>query len=119
MFGGVGLTLLYGAIIGAVNGFFASGGGIVAVIILEKLLKVDTKKAHATALAVILPLSLASLLIYGVKGYIDWSLIWRSAAGGTVGALIGAKLLEKLPKKYIKIGFGAVMIFAGWRLITA
>ena len=113
------MTLLYGAIIGLVNGFFASGGGIVAVIILEKFLKIDTKKAHATALAVILPLSLVSLLIYGVKGYIDWPLIIKSAIGGTVGALAGARLLEKLPKKYIKIGFGAVMIFAGWRMIAA
>ncbi len=111
------MTVLWGALIGAVNGFFASGGGIVAVIILEKIMKIETKRAHATALAIILPLSLASLFVYGAGGYIDWPLVLESAAGGTVGAIAGAKLLERLPKKYIKAGFGAVMIFAGWRML--
>lgn len=112
------MTLVWGSLIGLVNGFFASGGGIVAVIILERLLKIETKKAHATALAVILPLSLSSMVVYGISGYIDWQLIFKSALGGTLGAIAGARLLERLPRKYIKIGFGAVMIFAGWRMLS-
>ncbi len=111
------MSFLYGALIGAVNGFFASGGGIAAVLILEKFVKIETKKAHATAIAIILPLSLASLAVYGVKGYIDWPLIIKASVGGTAGAAAGARLLDRLPKKYIKIGFGAVMIFAGARMI--
>ncbi len=111
------MSLLYGALIGAINGFFASGGGIAAVLILEKFMRLEAKKAHATAIAIILPLSLASLIVYGVKGYIDWPLIIKASVGGTVGAVVGARLLNKLPKKYIKIGFGAVMIFAGARML--
>ncbi len=111
------MTLLYGALIGLVNGFFASGGGIAAVLILERFLKAETKKAHATAIAVILPLSVASLAVYGIKGYIDWPLVVKASIGGALGAAVGAKLLGELPKKYIKIGFGAVMIFAGAKMI--
>ena len=111
------MTIIYGALTGLINGFLASGGGIVAVLVLERALGVETKKAHATAIAIILPFSIASLVIYGIGGYIDRSLIWRTSLGGIAGAAIGAKLLSRLPKKYIKIGFGAIMIFAGGRMI--
>lgn len=113
------MTLIYGALVGLINGFFASGGGIAAVLVLEKILKLKTKEAHATAIAVILPLSLASLAVYGVKGYIDWPLVIKASAGGILGAAAGARLLERLPKKYIKIAFGAVMIFAGGKMLCS
>ncbi len=111
------MNLLWGSLIGLVNGFLASGGGIVAVLVLEKILKIETKRAHATALAIIMPLSLASLVVYGISGYIDFRLILLSALGGTAGAVVGAKLLGRLPKRYIKMGFGAVMIAAGVRML--
>ncbi len=112
------MIFLWGAVIGFINGFFASGGGIAAVIIMEKALKIETKKAHASALAIILPLSAASLLVYGIRGYIDRGLILKASLGGMLGAVAGAKLLGMLPKKYIKIGFGVVMIAAGWRMLA-
>lgn len=111
------MTIFYGALTGFVNGFLASGGGIVAVLVLERILGLETKKAHATAIAVILPFSLASMLVYGVSGYINLRLTALSSLGGIAGAAIGAKLLAGLPKKYIKLGFGAIMIFAGARMI--
>ncbi len=109
---------LWGGIIGLVNGFLASGGGIAAVLILERRLKIETKKAHATAIAVILPLSAASVLVYGISGYTDAAPAIKAAAGGIVGAVIGAKILNNLPKKYIKIGFGAVMLIAAWQMFV-
>lgn len=111
------MTLLWGSLIGLVNGFLASGGGIVAVLVLEKILKIETKRAHATALAIIMPLSLASLAVYGISGYIDLRLILLSALGGTAGAVVGARLLGRLPKRYIKMGFGVIMIAAGVRML--
>ena len=111
------MTFLFGALTGLINGFLASGGGIVAVLVLEKVLGVETKKAHATAIAVILPFSAASLVVYGLGGYIDVGLVWRSALGGVAGAAVGARLLSRLPKKYIKMGCGGVMIAAGARMM--
>lgn len=113
------MVYLLGGLIGLINGFLASGGGIAAVLVLEKILKLETKKAHATAIAIILPLSLASVFVYGLSGYIDWAVVFKSALGGTAGAVVGAKILDKLPKRYIKIGFGGVMIIAGIRMFFA
>ena len=47
------LDAIFGSIIGFINGFLGGGGGMVAVPLLEKIKKLDNKKAHATAIAVI------------------------------------------------------------------
>ncbi len=107
---------LIGALIGIVNGFFASGGGIIAVLALENLLKLDPKKSHATAIAIILPLAIAGITVYTKGGFFDMSLTVRASIGGAIGAVIGAKLLSKLPKKYIRGGFGVVMIISAVRM---
>ena len=57
-------NILWGIPIGFVNGFFGSGGGVVAVYVLKRVFKLEDKKAHATALSIILPLSCASLFMY-------------------------------------------------------
>ena len=105
-----------GAVVGFINGFFASGGGIVAVLALKRYMKLDETKAHATAISVILPLTLCGIFVYGSGGYADTDMIIKTSIGGIAGAVMGAKLLKKLPKKYIKAGFGAVMIVSAVRM---
>lgn len=111
-------NILWGIPIGFVNGFFGSGGGVVAVLVLKKFLKVEAKRAHATALSIILPLSCASLFMYGAKTKADVKIIILCAIGGCAGGVLGAKFLNKIPKKWLKIGFGAVMIISGIRLVA-
>ena len=36
---------------------------------------------------------------------------------GSVGSVIGAKFLNRIPKKWLKVSFGAVMILSGVRMI--
>ncbi len=110
-------NILLGIPIGFVNGFFGSGGGIIAVLFLKKILKVEAKKAHATAPAIILPLSCVSLFMYGANTMVDIKMTVLCAVGGCAGALLGAKLLSRIPKKWLKIGFGIVMILSGGRMI--
>ena len=63
--------LLWGIPIGFINGFFASGGGIVAVLILQKFFRLDEKKAHATSIMIILPLTVAGVAVYSLAGFSD------------------------------------------------
>ena len=67
---------LIGFMTGVLNGLFGSGGGTVAVPAMERFLLVEDKKAHATAIAVILPLSVVSLFIYMGKVDIDWKTVF-------------------------------------------
>ena len=110
-------SLLWGAPIGFINGFFASGGGIVAVLILQKFFSLDEKKAHATSIMIILPLTVAGMVIYSMSSPIKPSIVVESAIFSTVGALLGAKLLSRLSGRFIRTGFGIIMIVASWKLI--
>lgn len=57
----------FGIAIGLLNGFFGSGGGILAVALLEKK-GLSPRQAHATSIALILPLSIISLGVYYLRG---------------------------------------------------
>ena len=108
-------NILWGIPIGLVNGFFGSGGGVIAVLVLKKFFKLDEKKAHATALGIILPLSCASLFMYS-EAKAEVHIVLLCALGGALGAVVGAKLLGKISKKWIKVGFGIVMVLSGVRM---
>lgn len=108
--------ILWGILVGFINGFFGSGGGVIAVLVLKKFFGLEEKKAHATALGIILPLSCASLFMY-TESKVDFSVVLLCATGGALGGVTGAKLLNKIPKKWLKIVFGAVMIASGVRMV--
>ena len=55
--------VLFGALIGVINGFFGGGGGMVVVPLLTKMFGLEQKKAQATALFIILPISLVSSIV--------------------------------------------------------
>lgn len=105
-----------GVFIGAANGMFGSGGGIVAVPMLEHD-KTKVKEAHATSIAITLPLSLISGMVYFIKGSIDIVYALKFIPFGILGVFIGTKLLIKLSSIVLKRIFGAVMIFFGIRLL--
>lgn len=107
---------LGGIIIGTLNGMFGAGGGIVAVPMLRKS-GIKDKGAHASSIAVILPISLVSLGMYLLNGRVDLSDGLPFVLPGIVGAVTGTFILSKIPKKWLHRVFGALIIYAGIRLI--
>ena len=110
-------TIGIGIITGFVNGFFGSGGGIIVVPALEGMMKFEKHEAHATAIGVILPLSILSAILYMrngslPKGYLSWITL-----GGAAGGYIGAKCLPKISTLWLHKIFGVVMIIAAVRMI--
>ncbi|GAE90549.1 hypothetical protein JCM21531_4172 [Acetivibrio straminisolvens JCM 21531] len=63
---------IIGLVTGIANGLFGSGGGTIAVPAMVLLLKEEEHVAHATAISIILPLTLVSAFIYVANSYIDW-----------------------------------------------
>ena len=100
---------------GICNGFFGSGGGMIAVPMLEKGGS-EAKKAHATSIAITLPLSIISGLVYFKGGSLD---IWQAVKFiplGLAGAAVGAMLMKKLSSSLLKRIFGLLTIIAGVRI---
>lgn len=113
----LGKILIGGAITGSMNGLFGSGGGVAAVLILKKLFGCEPKEAHATAIMIILPLSITSIIIYFMKSQLPLSTAIYTSLGGIVGGLIGAKLLKKIKSVYLTKIFGVVMIAGALRML--
>jgi len=110
-------TGFIGILIGFANGLFGAGGGIIAVPFLQKFLKVETHKSHATTIAVMLPLSVISALIYLYNKNIDWLTVLYVSIGGVPGGYAGAKLLTKISGKWLHKIFGVFIIAAAVRMI--
>lgn len=107
-----------GAATGLANGLFGSGGGVIAVPMLEKT-DIGTKKSHATSLALTLPLSAVSVIYYAVKGSFNFTDALPLILPGLAGAALGSLLLKKISVKWLKIIFGIFLIIAGGRMILA
>ncbi len=112
-----GKAILIGAVTGFANGLFGSGGGTIVVPCMERFLNVEEHKAHATAIAIILPLSLLSIAFYVWITDVLWSVALWASLGGVVGGFIGAKLLSKVSGVWLHRIFGLFMIAAAVRMI--
>ncbi len=110
------IMILGGGAIGFANGFFGGGGGMLCVPLLEGPLGEPTKTAHATAMLIILPISLASAVTYALSGSVDVGLCVKVGIGVIAGGIAGALLLKKLNSTAVSIVFALIMAAAGIRM---
>ena len=108
---------IIGAVSGLLNGMFGSGGGLAAVPLIEKLLKAEPKKAHATSVAIIMPLSLLSAFLYYKGKYLDFSQALKFVPFGILGAILGGILLKKISNIWLRRIFGALLILSAIRMV--
>ena len=111
------LAVITGVLAGLINGIFGGGGGMVVVPMLIKFLKCPPKKAHATAILIILPLSILSGILYAMFGNFDLKVGIPVGIGVIAGGLVGALLLSKLSSKWVTIIFSIVMVAAGVKML--
>ena len=105
-----------GAVCGFSNGFFGSGGGVIAVPILEKE-GCEPNEAHATSVALIFVLSLVTAAFYGFSGNLDFKTAWGYIPYGLAGALCGAFFLKKISADWLKRIFGGIVTAAAVRML--
>lgn len=110
-------SLLYGIGIGLVNGIFGAGGGMIAVPVLKSN-GLDQKQAHANAVAVILPISIVSTIMYLAKGNMTLGDSLAFIPTGLIGSVIATFALQKFSNPLLQKMFAAFMIYAGARLLT-
>ena len=109
--------MLIGFFSGIVSGLFASGGGMILVPSFIYLLKMKDVESRATSVICILPMVVTSGIFYYTNNYIEWKIGLLCAIGGVIGGVVGAKLLNKLPDRYLKIAFTIFLIYASYKMI--
>ncbi|HKL73741.1 MAG TPA: sulfite exporter TauE/SafE family protein [Clostridia bacterium] len=109
--------ILIGLVAGFVNGIWGGGGGIFVVPLLVYLMKYEERKAHATAIIIILPLCIVSAITYIVQGIYNFPLTLKTGCGVVVGGILGTFLLKKFSNNALAYLFYTVMIVAGARIL--
>lgn len=109
--------IVIGLLAGFVSGLFSSGGGMVLVPAFVYILKLDENKARMNSVFCILPMVIASGFFFYKNNYIDWKIGTYCAIGGVIGGFLGAKILSKIPDKYLKMSFLIFLIYCAIKMI--
>lgn len=109
-------TALFGISIGFINGLLGAGGGMLAVPLLKKY-GLSQKTAQQNAIAIILPITALSAIMYLSKDYVNLSESFAYLPTGFLGAIIATFLMKKISNKWLKRIFAFFMLYAGIRLL--
>jgi len=108
---------IIGLIAGIACGLFASGGGLILVPAFIYVLEMEDKIARGTAVFCILTMVITSSIFYYRENYINWEIGISCAIGGVIGGIIGAKLLNKIPTKYVRIIFTLFLLYVSIKML--
>lgn len=106
---------------GLLNGLLGAGGGIVIVLGLKNRLKHergDARAVYASAIAVMLPLSLVSVSRYAHTGQINIAHISAFLLPAVLGGALGAFLLRHFSTRALSRLFSALVLVSGILLLV-
>lgn len=109
--------LIIGSLAGVANGLFGSGGGLFLVPLLTKWSGLEQKRAFATSVAVVVPLSAVSLLVFLWRGSLDFTATLPYLIGGAVGGVLSGCLFPKFSATLLRRLFGILLIYGGVRAV--
>lgn len=112
-----GTLAVIGVVGGVLSGLFAIGGGILMVPLLIWRARLDQRQAAATSLVAIIPaaaVSSATYLAHGDINIVSGALV---APGAIAGAVVGSRLLRRLPLAWLRWMFIAFIVANAVRLL--
>ena len=109
--------LITGALAGIANGLFGSGGGLFLVPLLTKWSGLEQKRAFATSVAIIFPLSVVSLIVFAFRGGVDLGQAWPYLLGGAAGGLLSGCFFKRLSVTLLRRLFGILLLYGGIRAV--
>lgn len=111
------ITLALGALIGVFLGLLGGGGSILAVPALVYVLAVPVEQAIPMSLVVTAVASAVGALPKIRAGQVQWRLAGVFAAAGIPATFVGSAIGRQLPESVLLLGFAAVMVIAGIRMV--
>lgn len=106
-----------GVIGGILSGLFAIGGGILMVPLLVWRARMDQRRAAATSLVAIIPTAVVSSATYLAHGQIDVVAGAFVALGAIAGAVVGSRLLRRMPLEWLRWTFIVFILAVAVRLL--
>lgn len=113
--------LLQGAAIGLVaglaSGYVGVGGGFIMVPLMLSIIGIPMRKASGTSLIAVMILAVPGVIEQGIIGNINYLAGIAVVIGTIPGAVIGAKLVTKVPERTLRLLFGCFLIVAAAMLV--
>ena len=113
--------LLQGALIGLVaglaSGYVGVGGGFIMVPLMLSIIGISMRKASGTSLIAVMILAIPGVIEQGILGNINYLAGIAIVIGTIPGAVIGAKLVTKVPERTLRLLFGCFLIVAAVMLV--
>lgn len=113
--------LLQGAAIGLIaglaSGYVGVGGGFIMVPLMLSIIGIPMRKASGTSLIAVMILAIPGVIEQGIIGNINYLAGIAVVIGTIPGAVIGAKLVTKVPERTLRLLFGCFLIVAAIMLV--
>ncbi|MFC7674297.1 sulfite exporter TauE/SafE family protein [Mycolicibacterium sp. GCM10028919] len=111
--------IFVGAIGGVLSGLFAIGGAILMVPLLVWRGGMDQRRAAATSLVAIIPTAVVSSAAYLVHADVDIAAAALISVGAIGGAVMGSRLLRRLPMTWLRLLFVGLLLLTAAHLLIA
>lgn len=113
--------LLQGAAIGLVaglaSGYVGVGGGFIMVPLMLSIIGIPMRKTSGTSLIAVMILAIPGVIEQGIIGNINYLAGIAIVIGTIPGAVIGARLVTKVPERTLRLLFGCFLIVAAVMLV--
>jgi uncharacterized membrane protein YfcA len=111
--------VLIGLAAGVFSALFGVGGGIVMVPLLVLGMSFQERAAAATSLAAIGIIAVAGTVAYAVLGKVEPGAAALVGIPAAFGAVAGTALQQRLANRTLTLGFAALLLGIGVRLVVA
>ena len=101
-----------GMVAGLASGYVGVGGGFIMVPLMLSFLDVPMKLASGTSLVAVMLLAIPGTVAQALLFNIDYLAGVTMAAGSIPGAVLGAKLVKRVPERALRLAFGSFLLVA-------
>lgn len=112
----VGLSLMYAA--GLVSALLGIGSGVLKIPAMDTALRLPIKVSTATSNFMIGVTAAASAGAYFLRGEIVTSIAGPVALGSVIGAVLGARILMKVPNEKLRLAFVIVLVLVAIQMLS-
>lgn len=101
-----------GLVAGLASGYVGVGGGFIMVPLMLSIIGIPMRKASGTSLIAVMILAIPGVIEQGIIGNINYLAGIAIVIGTIPGAVIGARLVTKVPERTLRLLFGCFLIVA-------
>ena len=102
---------------GALNGLFGAGGGMVLVPLMEKLTDIDEKYLFSSAVAILLPICIVSLIFADGWNAFSFMQALPYLAGSLLGGICAGIWGKRIPVLWLHRVLGILILWGGIRYL--